>query len=239
MSSTPVEHVRPIDQSVLDLLRTNQGMTVQDLTSTLDVTATAVRQRLDRLVEANLIQRVKKSAGRGRPSYCYELTPTGLRYASASYSELATALWQEVMELPSAMQRSRILRRVARRMASDLKNDIPQEGAIADRFHAVADALEKRKIPAVVRESGNKPVLEVQACPYPELTNDDSSRHLCELEQEMLSEAMGHQMKLNCCQLDGHHQCQFTAMDEPAPNVDVHTIEFLGETSKSSPTQNN
>lgn len=230
MSSTSVEHVRPIDQSVLDLLRTNQGMTVQELTTSLDVTATAVRQRLDRLVDANLIERVKKSAGRGRPSYCYELTATGLRYASASYSELATALWQEVMELPSAMQRSRILRRVARRMASGLKDDIPQEGGISERFQAVAGALERRKIPAIVSHSGNLPVLEVLACPYPELTGDDSSRHLCELEQEMLSEAMGQRMKLDCCQLDGHHQCQFTAMD-PEEQADTPAVIKVRETS--------
>lgn len=232
MSSKTVDHVRPVDQSVLDLLRTNQGMTVQELTTRLEVTATAVRQRLDRLVEANLIERVKKSAGRGRPSFCYELTQTGLRYASASYSELATALWQEVMELPSAMQRSRILRRVARRMANGLKDDIPQEGEIGARFEAVASALERRKVPAVVKQTGNLPVLEVLACPYPELTSDDSSRHLCELEQEMLSEAMGQPMKLDCCQLDGHHQCQFTAVAAPSQSEQSTTPNQ--ETASSS-----
>src|SRR6476661_1758074 len=83
--------VRPIDQAVLDLLRSHQGMTVQDLIDRLEVTATAVRQRLDRLVQVELIERRKVVAGRGRPQFRYFLTALGMRYASASYASLALA----------------------------------------------------------------------------------------------------------------------------------------------------
>ncbi len=212
------EHIRPVDQCVLDLLRRKSGLTVQELIDSLEVTATAVRQRLERLTEAGLIERRKESVGRGRPSYRYVLTSVGMRYASASYSDLATALWQEIMELPNALQRTRILRRVARRMASDLKAAIPEDGDVETRVEAIASALEKRKVPVTVKQVDHLPVLEVLACPYPELTTDDSKRHLCELEQEMFSEVMGKEMKLECCQLDGHDQCNFKVQggSEPA-----------------------
>ncbi|HBE70619.1 MAG TPA: ArsR family transcriptional regulator [Planctomycetaceae bacterium] len=235
--SDSLQHVRPVDQRVLELLRAQGAMTVSELTETLDVTATAVRQRLDRLVDSRLIQRVKKSAGRGRPSFRYELTALGVRYASANYSVLATALWQEVMELPNALQRGRILRRVAKRMAMDLKQELPADGEISDRLAAMASALERRKVPAAVKQSGDMPVLEVLACPYPELTSEDSSRHLCELEQQMLSEAIGQPLQLDCCQLDGHHQCQFKAVattDTEAPSEE--TIDDVAEDSSFSVT---
>ena len=119
------DHIRPVDQSVLDVLRrfgngvlspsepvdgnsakeptAGKGLTVQQLTEHLDVTPTAIRQRLERLTEMELIARCKESVGRGRPQYRYCLTQLGSRYASASYADLANALWQELMALPNPM----------------------------------------------------------------------------------------------------------------------------------------
>ncbi|QDV26289.1 MarR family protein [Aureliella helgolandensis] len=201
----------------MDLLRHGRGLTVQDLTEQLEVTATAVRQRLERLVEADLIERVKESVGRGRPQFRYVLTAMGMRYASANYADLATALWQEIIDLPNPQQRGRILRRVAQRMAQGWKQVVPLDGNLDARFAAVAEELGRRKVPAVIRENGNLPILEVQACPYPELTGGDDNRHLCELEQEMLSEVIGQAMQLDCCRLDGHHHCQFRPVEAPTP----------------------
>lgn len=203
------EHIRPIDQAVLDQLRNAGGLTVQQLTEQLEVTATAVRQRLERLVELELVAREKESVGRGRPVFRYCLTKLGARYAAASYVDLAAALWEEVMSLPNPQQRSRILRRVAMRMGEGLKTSIPADGSIVQKLDATVDALGRRKIPAQVDNSGPLPILEVHACPYPELAEGDESRQLCEIEQEMLSEALGHSVQLDCCQLDGHDSCQF------------------------------
>ena len=47
--------IRPVDQLVLDLLRRQAGLSVTDLMERLEVTATAIRQRLDRLEESGLI----------------------------------------------------------------------------------------------------------------------------------------------------------------------------------------
>ena len=214
MQTTHIDHIRPVDQSVLDLLRQSSGLTVQELTDKLDVTPTAVRQRLERLVEAELIERRKESASRGRPQYRYALTALGMRYASVSYADLASALWQEVMDLPNRQQRTNILRRVAKRMATSLKSGVPQAASLEDRLTAIVEELGKRKVPAAVRQSGLLPVLEVYACPYPGLTDDDESRRLCELEQDMLSEAIGQSVQLDCCRLDGHSHCNFRPLGE-------------------------
>lgn len=209
MDTTCSDHIRPIDQAVLDLLRQNRSLSVQELTELLEVTATAVRQRLERLDQVELVGRRKESAGRGRPQFRYFLTSLGMRYASASYADLASALWQEVMELPNPLQRKRILRRVAKRMSEELKEAVPADADLSQRFTAVAAALGRRKVPVSVNSLGPLPVLEVHACPYPELTEHDESRQLCEMEQEMMSAAIGHSMQLDCCRLDGHHHCQF------------------------------
>lgn len=217
MRTTLTEHIRPIDQSVMDLLRQHQGMTVQDLTELLEVTATAVRQRLDRLVEVGLIERKKESVGRGRPQFRYFLTPLGLRYSSVSYADLATALWAEVMELPNPHLRNRILRRVARRMSLDLAEKLSAEASIEDRLAKVADGLALRKVPAQVLSAGSVPVLQVLACPFPDLAIDGNHRQVCEMEQEMFSAVLGQSIQLECCRLDGHEHCQFRTVPSNLP----------------------
>ncbi len=210
MRPTCSEHIRPIDQAVLDLLRLHQGMTVQDFTDSLEVTATAVRQRLDRLVEVELIERRKETIGRGRPQFRYCLTPLGLRYSSASYAELASALWAEVIDLPNPSLRGRVLRRVAQRMSQSFRDQMPAaESSMEDKLQAMVGELAKRKVPASVDPSGTVPVLQVLACPFPDLAVDGRDRQVCEMEQEMISAAIGESVELECCRLDGHEHCQF------------------------------
>ncbi len=180
-----------------------------ELSERLEVTATAVRQRLERLVEVELVERQKESVGRGRPHFRYLLTPLGLRYSAASYADLASALWQEILDLPNPQLRRRLLRRVAKRMGADLKESLPPGSDLRSRLDAMVSEFGRRKVPASVTQRGELPVLEVHSCPYPELTGDDDDRQLCELEQEMLSEAIGHSVQLDCCRLDGHNHCQF------------------------------
>jgi predicted ArsR family transcriptional regulator len=219
------EHIRPIDQAVLDLLRQQQGLTVHELIEQLEVTATAVRQRLERLEHVGLIERRKEGVGRGRPQFRYFLTPLGMRYASASYADLAMALWQEVMELPNPQLRGRIIRRVARRMGEQLKQQIPANATLTERMEAMVVAFGQRKVPALVNDSGVLPVLQVHACPYPELSQQEGNRQMCEMEQEMLSEAIGQPVQLDCCRLDGHNLCQFRPVPMSAPTASPATFE--------------
>ena len=57
----------PSDVAILDLLRKRDTITVSELAKILEVTATAVRQRLTRLMAQGYVQRTATKAGRGRP----------------------------------------------------------------------------------------------------------------------------------------------------------------------------
>ena len=52
-------------------MRGGEAWGVGELTELLGVTATAVRQRIERLLEMGLIEREKVVAGRGRPTFRY------------------------------------------------------------------------------------------------------------------------------------------------------------------------
>ncbi len=59
------------DRPLLDLIRRDGPLTVAEMASRLGVTATAIRNRLTRLVDAGLVERRAESGGRGRPKHTY------------------------------------------------------------------------------------------------------------------------------------------------------------------------
>jgi predicted ArsR family transcriptional regulator len=200
--------IRPVDQLVLDLLRRQEGQTVTDLMERLEVTATAVRQRLDRLEHAGFLERRKHTAGRGRPTFSYFLTDLGWRQVGVTYTDLAVSLWNEILAIDDAEVRSNLFHRVSLRMGRSFRSMIPA-GALEDRMRSIASVMSSRRIPTSVDSAMGLPVLEVHACPYPDLTNADDDRNLCHLEQQVLSEALGQPVELSMCKLDGHNRCQF------------------------------
>ncbi len=209
--------IRPVDQKVLELLRREPGLTVPELIDRLQVTATAVRQRLDRLVDMRMIERRKQSVGRGRPTFKHYLSPLGWREVGATYTDLATAMWQEIGQIEDPVIRENFLKSISQRMGKAYGDQIP-EGPLRERIESLVQLLSDRKIPATLDESGNLPTLEVHACPYPQLADGEESRSLCELEKRVLTEALGEVMELSRCRLDGHDCCQFRPKNPPGMN---------------------
>jgi len=211
--------VRPVDQLVLDLLRRKEGLSVNDLMERLEVTATAIRQRLDRLEECGFIERRKQSVGRGRPSFSYFLTALGWRQAGVTYSDLAIAMWSEINNLDNEVFKAVLIDRVSQRMGGSLREMLP-DAPLEERMRVMASVLSNRKIPTCITNGFGLPVLEVQACPYPDLVGDGVDRSVCNLETKVISAALGHNMELSQCRLDGHSCCQFkpTVITEAVAN---------------------
>ncbi len=207
--------IRPVDQVVLDSLRKQPGLTVTDLIDLLEVTATAVRQRLDRLEEMGLIERRKQTASRGRPTFKYFLSHAGWREVGATYADLAMAMWRELSDYPDQNVKRSVLDRVTKRMGKAYHSEITGS-TLVERMDAAAKLLLERKIPAKVGIEDGMPVLEVQACPYPGLVSMEHDRAVCELERQVLSEALGQPIELCSCRLDGHQTCQFKPEELPS-----------------------
>lgn len=212
MSSTslPIETpVRPVDQLILDLLRREEGLGVPDFMERLEVTATAIRQRLDRLEEAGYIERKKQSAGRGRPSFQYFLTDMGWRQAGVTYGDFAISMWSEICAIRDEQLKSALIDAISHRMGCKFREHMP-DAPLIERMKHIVSMLSHRKIPSCIAEESDEPVLEVQACPYPDLVGIGvQDRSVCALETKVISEALGHDVELSKCRLDGHSCCQF------------------------------
>jgi predicted ArsR family transcriptional regulator len=197
------------DAGLLDLLRITGPLSVSELSDAMEVTATAVRQRLVRLLGQNAIQREATRHGRGRPRHRYWLTEKGLRLTGSNFTDLAVTLWQEIRQSNDPELRRETLRRIARALAAGYADQI-QGDTPAERMESLAKLLAQRQIPVSVEaQSGGKPVLTQHACPYPKLAEQDQG--ICNMEQMMFSELLGQNVELTQCRLQGGSECRFQA----------------------------
>ena len=195
------------DVGILDLLRKAGPLGVAELARATGVTATAVRQRLSRLMAQELIDRqVVAPLGRGRPGHRYGLTEKGRRQTGANFVDLALALWQEIRAIEDPEVRRGLLARVAKTMARMYTDQVSGSNT-AERMRSVSRLFAERDVAFEVDESGPLPVLTAVACPYPELAEQD--RGICALERMMFSELVGGSLKLTDCRLTGDTCCRF------------------------------
>jgi predicted ArsR family transcriptional regulator len=195
------------DKTLLDYLRRCGPARISDLVAEMGVTATAVRQRIGRLMADGVIQRHTEHQGRGRPSHRYALTEKGERLTGDNFSDLSIVLWEEIRAVPNPEVRRGLLKRIADRFVAMYRDRVDGD-TLDKRMASLAGLMNQREVPFEVNASGELPVLSALACPYPELAKKD--RSVCTMEKLMLSEVLGNTVRLSECRLDGAPCCTFT-----------------------------
>ncbi|HEX5470593.1 MAG TPA: winged helix-turn-helix transcriptional regulator [Lacipirellulaceae bacterium] len=195
------------DKMMVDVMRRNGAVTIATLVSEMGVTATAVRQRLQRLMSDGIVQRQTEHKGRGRPNHRYSLTEKGERAAGTNLADMAAVLWDEIKSVKDPAIRRGLLQRIAGRLAERYRSRVGGS-SLDERMTALAGVMGERDVPFKVEHAQALPVLSALACPYPELAKRD--RGVCTMEKLMLSEILGENVRLSECRLDGAACCTFT-----------------------------
>jgi predicted ArsR family transcriptional regulator len=194
------------DADLLDLIRIAGPLSVTELADAMEVTATAVRQRLTRLMAQSMIQREAIRAGRGRPKHRYSLTDKGLRQTGSNFTDLALTLWREIRSSGDENLSRDVLRRISRALAAGYATQI-QGSTPAERLKSLSELLNQRRIPTSVGSTDEHSTLTAHACPYPNLAEEDGS--ICQMEKMMFSELIGNELELTQCRLNGGGDCRF------------------------------
>ncbi|WP_428304015.1 helix-turn-helix transcriptional regulator [Lacipirellula sp.] len=196
------------DRTIVDYLRRHPAATVGDMVEFTGVTATAVRQRLVRLMEQGLLAREAEVVGRGRPTHRYSLTPAGVRSGANNYDQLVQVLWNEIREIRDIEVRRGLLKRISERLAETYRNEVHGE-TLQERMADLARLMASQDMPFELQELEQLPVLTALACPYPDLAEQD--RGICAMEKMLLSSVLGESVRLSSCRLDGANCCTFEA----------------------------
>ena len=196
------------DAQILDLLRRSGSLAVSELILETGVTATAVRQRLSRLLLQGLVERQAERGGRGRPSHRYALTEKAKRQGGSNYEDLALVLWDEIRGIKDVEVRRGLISRLAKAMASMYRSQINGD-TLAARMESLTGLFAQRGIPLTTSGAADLPILTVVDCPYPELAARD--RGICAVEKMLFAELLNHDVHLSQCRLDGHACCEFAS----------------------------
>jgi len=198
------------DRSIVDYLRRSGASTISDLVDFAGVTATAIRQRLNRLMEQGLVAREAESVGRGRPTHRYSLTPVGVQSGGSNYEDLASVLWTEIRSVENPDVRHGLLKRIVSRLAEVYREQVSGTN-LQERMESLVGVMAERDVPFEVTASadGQLPVLTALACPYPDLAEQD--RGICSMEKMLFTEILGKGVRLSACRLDGESCCTFEA----------------------------
>lgn len=197
------------DTALLENIRSAGSMSITEVSSAMKVTATAVRQRLNRLMAQGLVQRETVHApARGRPVHRYSLTEKGRRRAGTNFADLAMVLWREIRNVKDAEVRRGLLRRIAAGL-TDFYRGVVGGRTTGEKMESVSAMFADRMVPVSTSRdaASGLPVLTVHECPYPELAQED--RGICAVETMVFQELLGGGVRLAECRLDGHNCCRF------------------------------
>jgi predicted ArsR family transcriptional regulator len=209
MNHQETQDARSSDAAVVELLRKRQSLEIGELAEALGVTATAVRQRLERLTKAGFVERSTVSRPRGRPAQAYRLTESGRKLGGNNFRDLALVLWREIRGVRDPSVRSGLLKRIGGALAGAYRDQVSGK-TTADRLQSIARLLQERNICCSVDSSAGDsglPVLTSHACPYPDLAEED--RGVCAAERLMLQDLLESDVRLAECRLDGGATCRF------------------------------
>ena len=177
----------------------------------LGVTATAVRNRLTRLVNSGMIERQAEQGGRGRPRHVYQASVEAHKKLGQNYADLAVVLWDEMMRAVEDTKLRRILfGRITERLADLYRAQVTGD-EWEGRLVQLGTILHDRGIETEVTPGDGTapPILKQHSCPYYELAEVD--RTVCSMERKMFEKVLGRGLRLSQCRLDGHRSCDFEA----------------------------
>ena len=193
---------------VVRLLAGQPPRTISELIHETGVTRTAVTEQLNELVTAGYVERtVEKLPGRGRPRHLFSATKAALVLLFASNQQLIVpAIWKAIDETGGEALMQKILRSVNRNLAahyrakitaSDPKKRLEQFAAILEQEGGLVDLVAR----------DGQITISKRTCAF--ISMIDDSRHVCELDFELISAIAGCPVRLVSCRHDGAPCCQF------------------------------
>ena len=191
------------------LLRDNAGLTVEELSQGLGISANAVRQHLTALERDGLVAKGETQSSGGRPEQLYELTPAGNELFPRHYSWFAELLLDSLRtEKDSDALRER-LESMGRAVARQVEGRVAGIEDTAERIRVLAAIMHelgyesgpvhsrKEKLPSI--EATNC-VFHCLAQRFPEV---------CHFDLAMMSKVVGREVIHDECMVRGGHVCRF------------------------------
>jgi predicted ArsR family transcriptional regulator len=175
---------------VLDRLKRAESLTVPELAATLGLTEAAVRQHLDALARAGLVESTERAVtGRGRPPLEWRLTPIAVELFPDRHDDLTVELIAAIRAAVGDEGLGRVIDERMRAQLAGYSAIIPRDGSLRSRANALAQQRSAEGYMAEVTSSGDAVVLIEHHCPVCSAATE--CQGLCRGELELFRAALG------------------------------------------------
>lgn len=198
-------------QQILDILKTHNQATVDDLAEALNLTTMTVRHHLGILEEQKLVVAEPQRGRVGRPFYLYRLTPAADDLFPKAYHLLAERVLAKIKEQYGVAEARAILHAVAQDLAASHGVGLT-ERPLGERLVQVEDIMEAEGFRVRISEGGHPPSVEVCNCAYRHVAAQHPE--VCELDHALMEGILGQPLARvkyapagdDCCRFEMAHQ---------------------------------
>jgi iron-sulfur cluster biosynthesis transcriptional regulator SufR len=192
--------------NIVNLLKINGKMTINEVSAQLDMSSMGVRQHLGSLERDGLVEYYHQKSNRGRPKYIYTLTDQAKEIFPESYKSFAMEILEEAEDIGGEDLVNQLLEQ---RMESQIQSyEKRLQGKNLDKkIEELAEIRNEEGYMANISKNGDDYALVEYHCPISMIAQ--KYPYLCETERELFQRTLGVEIKREHHLICGSHKCSY------------------------------
>ncbi|TKC17099.1 helix-turn-helix transcriptional regulator [Robertmurraya kyonggiensis] len=195
-------------ERILDLLKRQGSVTVNELTDHLSISHMAVRKHLDSLQKDNIISSKEIKQPIGRPLQMYLLTDTGDNLFPKNYEGLTLEFLEDMKELYGEDSIQKLFQKREERLTSEYTKRLAKK-TNKEKIHEIANIQNEKGYMADVTEIDAQTFELIEYnCPIMAVANEFKTA--CQCETNLFKKVLGTKdVRRVSCKTDGNDHCKF------------------------------
>jgi predicted ArsR family transcriptional regulator len=199
------ESARSRDRILELMLRAEEPLTVQALSTALGISRNAAHQHVVAMEREGLVERASAIRTKGRPSQGYRLSAAGSATFPRQYALLSKQLLDELSRQLAPAELHQAMERMGRSLADSLRDkvgDDPNQTVVE-----IAGLMRELGYESQAIDSQDGPVIEAHNCVFHDLAMADPA--ICEVDLSLLRALSGKNVEHRRCMARGEGSCRF------------------------------
>jgi predicted ArsR family transcriptional regulator len=197
----------PTRRNIILLLKKSGGMSIDELSSNIDITPMGIRQHLLSLEKKGVVAYSTKKHGIGRPGFIFKLTEMAHDLFPKSYDAFALEALRNIEKNDGQEKVDRIFKWRRDRLLRDRKEALAGAEDLDDRLTGLKDILESEGYLVEVTKNNGHYSLAQFNCPIKRIADEFESA--CRYELELYRDLIGEKVTRTQSLSDGSLSCLY------------------------------
>jgi predicted ArsR family transcriptional regulator len=212
MNATSASEPARSRDRILDLLlRSEDPVGVQGVSSALGVSRNAAHQHMVALEREGLIERSEAIRTKGRPSQGYRLSAAGKATFPRQYALLARQMLGELARHLGPAELQQTLHRIGLSLADSLRSDMGSDPE--ENVRRIAGLMRELGYQSRAIDGEESAEIEAHNCVFHDLAMADPA--ICEVDLALLRSLSGQEVDHRRCMARGERSCRFAFRSKP------------------------